>query len=129
MDVASREVVDIVRQPCLADLVAQRRQRRPARLREGFDRGLQEFSRPAEMAYGAWSGTPSSRLPDAAGDLLVAGSRVGGQQDLRPLQLARRMLAAAQQRPERGAFFLAQLDPLPYIHSDPLEAETRRIDP
>jgi hypothetical protein len=26
------------------------------------------------------------------------------------------MLAAAQQRPELGAFRLAQLDPVPYIH-------------
>ena len=51
----------------------------------------------------------------------------GGQQDLRPLELAGRMLAAAQQRPELGVFFLAQFDPVPYIHSDLLEGETRRI--
>ena len=66
--------------------------------------------------------------PDSPGDLLVAGARIGRQQDLRPLQLARRMLAAAQQRPEIGAFFLAQLDPVPYIHSDLLQGEARRIE-
>jgi hypothetical protein len=54
--------------------------------------------------------------PTRPGDLLVAGSCIGCQQDLCPLQLARRMLAAAQQRPELGAFRLAQLDPVPYIH-------------
>ena len=59
--------------------------------------------------------------PDAAGDFLVRGSRIGRQQDLRSLQLARRMLAAAQQRPKFGAFRLAQFDPVPYIHSDLLE--------
>ncbi len=64
---------------------------------------------------------------DSPGDLLVAGPRIGGQQDLRPLELAGRMLAAAQQRPELGVFFLAQFDPVPYIHSDLLEGETRRI--
>jgi hypothetical protein len=66
--------------------------------------------------------------PDAAGDRLVTHPRIGRQQDLRPLELARRMLAAAQQRPELGAFGLAQLDPVPYIHSDLLEGETRRIE-
>ena len=66
--------------------------------------------------------------PDAAGDLLVAGPGIGRQQDLRPLELARRMLAAAQQRCELVAFGLAQVDPVPYIHSDLLEGETRRIE-
>jgi hypothetical protein len=64
---------------------------------------------------------------DSPGDLLVDGSRIGRQQDLRSLELTRRMLAAAQQHPELGAFRLAQLDPVPYIHSDLLEGETRRI--
>jgi hypothetical protein len=64
---------------------------------------------------------------DSPGDLLVAGPGIGGQQDLRPLELACRVLAAAQQRPELGVFFLAQFDPIPYIHSDLLEGETRRI--
>ncbi len=66
--------------------------------------------------------------PDTAGDLLVAGARIGRQQDLRLLQLAHRMLAAAQERCELGAFGLAQFDPIPYIHSDFLKGKTRRIE-
>ena len=66
---------------------------------------------------------------DRAGDLLVTHSRIGRQQDLRPLELARRMFAAAQQSLKFAAFFLAQLDPVPYIHSDLLEGQTRRIEP
>jgi hypothetical protein len=66
--------------------------------------------------------------PDSPGDLLVTHSRIGRQQDLRPFQLARRMLAAAQQRLELAAFRLAQLDPVPYIHSDLLGGKTRRIE-
>ena len=65
---------------------------------------------------------------DRSNDLLVAGSAIGRQQDLRPLQLARRMLAAVQQRPELGMFGLAQLDPVPYIHRSLLEGETTRIE-
>lgn len=38
------------------------------------------------------------------------------------------MLAAGQQRPELGAFILAQLGPVPYIHSDLRKGETRRIE-
>jgi hypothetical protein len=54
---------------------------------------------------------------DAADNLLVAGSRIDGQQDLRPLQLAHRMRAATEQGLQLIAFLLAQLDPVPYIHS------------
>jgi hypothetical protein len=39
------------------------------------------------------------------------------------------VFAAAQQRPKLGAFRFAQLDPVPYIHSDLLEGETRRVEP
>jgi hypothetical protein len=53
----------------------------------------------------------------------------GRQQDLRPLQLTRCMFAAAQQHRQLVAFRFAQLDPVPYIHSDLLEGETRRIEP
>ncbi len=45
------------------------------------------------------------------------------QQDLRPLQLAGRMLAAAHQRQQVLALELAQLDPVPYIHRRPLAVE------
>src|ERR1700680_3175451 len=49
-------------------------------------------------------------------NILVADPRVSGQQNLRPLELARRLLAAAQKRREFAAFGLAQFDPIAYIH-------------
>ena len=49
-------------------------------------------------------------------DLIVAGAGIGGQQNLRPLELARRVLASAQKRREFGALGLAQFDPIAYIH-------------
>src|ERR1700730_17154931 len=52
----------------------------------------------------------------AACNLFVAGSGVGRQQNLRPLELARRMLASAQKGRELGALGLAELDPIAYIH-------------
>ena len=42
--------------------------------------------------------------------------RIGRQQDLRPLELPRRLLAAAQQRPKFIALVLGQLDTIAYIH-------------
>src|SRR5690348_513314 len=56
---------------------------------------------------------------DAPGDLLVAGPGVGGQQDLRSLELAGRMLATAEQRPEFSALDLAEVDPIAYVHGVP----------
>ena len=44
----------------------------------------------------------------SAAIVLVADAGVGGQQDLRPLELARRVLAAAQQRGKFVALGLAQ---------------------
>jgi hypothetical protein len=55
---------------------------------------------------------------DGAHDRFVTGPGVGRQQDLRPLQLARRMLASSQQRDKLVALGLAQIDPIPYIHPD-----------
>jgi hypothetical protein len=52
----------------------------------------------------------------AGRDHLVAGSGVGSQQNLRPLELARRVLAAAYKRHEFGALGLAEFDPIAYIH-------------
>src|SRR5262249_11580295 len=43
--------------------------------------------------------------------------------DLRPLQLARRVLATAQQRGQRLALALVQLDPVTYIHRCPPAVE------
>src|SRR5207249_10312293 len=54
---------------------------------------------------------------DAPRDLLVAGPGIGGQQCLSSLELAGRMLAAAEQRPEFGALDLAEIDPIAYIHA------------
>src|ERR1700722_11632140 len=51
--------------------------------------------------------------------LFVAGPGIGGQQNLRSLEPARRMLAAAEQRPQCGALDLAEVDPIAYIHGVP----------
>src|SRR6266487_2649022 len=53
---------------------------------------------------------------DAGRDLLVTGARVGSQQNLRALELARRMFAPAQKRRECAALGLAEFDPITYIH-------------
>jgi hypothetical protein len=50
------------------------------------------------------------------GGSTVADPCVSGQQNLRPLELARRLLAAAQKRREFAALGLAQFDPIAYIH-------------
>jgi hypothetical protein len=56
---------------------------------------------------------------NAPGDLRVAGSGVGSQQNLRSLELAGRMLAAAEQHLEFRALDLVEVDPLAYIHGVP----------
>ena len=56
---------------------------------------------------------------DAPRDLLVAGAGIGRQQNLRSLELAGGMLAAAQQRREFAALGLAEFDPIAYIHAVP----------
>ena len=60
---------------------------------------------------------------DAAGNLLVAAAGVGGQQDLRALELAGGAFALAQHRCELIAFGLAQFDHITYVH---LSAGTKR---
>jgi hypothetical protein len=67
-----------------------------------------------EAPFGSVHRGPADR--DAARDRLLADTGVGGQQDLRPLDLARRLFAAAQHRRELRAFRLAQFHPVPYIH-------------
>src|SRR6266508_3046611 len=52
----------------------------------------------------------------AGGDIVVAGPRVGGQQNLRSLELARGVLASAHNRGEFGALGWAQFNPIAYIH-------------
>jgi len=49
-------------------------------------------------------------------DLLVAGAGIGGQQDLRPLELAGRLIAAAQKRRQFRTLALAQVDAVSYVH-------------
>jgi len=58
-----------------------------------------------EAALGAIHSGGANR--HAGGNRFVAYARIGGQQDLRALDLARRVLAAAQQRGELVAFILA----------------------
>src|ERR1700730_16096466 len=67
-----------------------------------------------EAALGPVHGRPAHA--DADRDVLVAGARVGSQQNLRALELARRMLAAAQERREFAALGLAEFDQVAYIH-------------
>ena len=50
--------------------------------------------------------------PDAPGNFLVAGAGIGCQQNLRALELACRMLAAAQKCGEFRALGLAEFDPI-----------------
>src|SRR5271165_1118435 len=56
------------------------------------------------------------RAADIDGDLLVAHARIGGQQNLRPLELARRLLAPAQERPEFIALVFGQGHTITYVH-------------
>src|SRR3984893_12013951 len=67
-----------------------------------------------EAPLGPVHGRPAHA--DADRDVLVAGARVGSQQNLRALELARRMLAAAQERREFAALGLAEFDAVAYIH-------------
>ena len=60
---------------------------------------------------------------DADGDVFVAGAGIGRQQDLRPLELARGMLAAARQSAEFVALILAELHSVTYIHRCPPAVE------
>ena len=62
---------------------------------------------------------------DAARDLLVAGAGVGRQQNLRPLELARRMLAAAQKRREFGRARFGSVRPDSVHSSVPPRVEAR----
>src|SRR6185437_17118033 len=73
-------------------------------------------------------GPVNSRAADAhtGRDIIVAGSGVGGQQDLRSLELAHRMLAATQKRHEFGVLSLAEFDPITYIHPCLLRARRGR---
>ena len=84
--------------------------------------------RPLQIAFHEASLGPvygRAAHANAPGDLLVAGPGVGSQQNLRSLELAGRMLAAAKQRLQFGALDLAQFDPIAYIHPCLLCIEAR----
>src|SRR3972149_11256973 len=66
--------------------------------------------------------------PDTGRDVLIAGARVGGEQNLRSLQLAPGILAAAQQRAQLVALILAQLHPVTYIHRCPLRFREQQMN-
>jgi hypothetical protein len=88
------------------------------------ERGLQiTFD---EAPLGSVHGRPADR--DADRDILVACPRVGGQQDLRSLELAGGVLAAAQQGGELITLFLVQLDPVTYIHRGPLLVRAQQMN-
>jgi hypothetical protein len=57
---------------------------------------------------------------------VVADAGVSGQQNLRSLELARCMPAAAHKRREFGTFGLAEFDPIAYIHPRLLHARSAR---
>src|SRR5207302_5067306 len=82
--------------------------------------GARRFAeRSLEVAeHEALLGPVNGRASDAhAGrDIVVAGPGVGRQQDLRPLELARGVLACAQKSLDLVALGLAELDPIDYIH-------------
>jgi len=75
----------------------------------------------ATWLFIAGAGIPASRCStwNADRDILIARPRVGGEQDLRSLELAGAVLAAAQQGAELVTLFLVQLDPVTYIHRGP----------
>ena len=56
---------------------------------------------------------------DGPGNLLVAAAPIGRQQNLRPLELAGGVFAAAEHRRQFIALGLAQFDPITYIHALP----------
>jgi hypothetical protein len=57
--------------------------------------------------------------PDRSDNFRVAAASIGRQQNLRPLQLASSMLAAAEHRHQFVPLGLAQFDPITYIHASP----------
>src|SRR5712691_8209117 len=65
---------------------------------------------------------------NADGDVFIAGAGIGRQENLRPLELARGMLAAAQQSGEFVALVLAQLHSVTYIHRCPPRLRAQQMN-
>jgi hypothetical protein len=56
------------------------------------------------------------------GDSLVGDAGVGGQQDLHPLEPPHRQFTSAHEGAEFVSFGLAEVDPIPYVHSEGLSS-------
>ncbi|SFQ19286.1 hypothetical protein SAMN05216330_11862 [Bradyrhizobium sp. Ghvi] len=65
---------------------------------------------------------------DAPADLLVAGLRIGNQRSLGAVELARRILAAAESPPKFAALDSAEFDPTAYIHAYLPERQARTTE-
>src|SRR6266851_220280 len=65
---------------------------------------------------------------DADGDVFVAGAGIGRQENLCPLELARGMLAGAQQSAEFVALVLAQRHSVTYIHRCPPRLRAQQMN-
>jgi hypothetical protein len=63
-------------------------------------------------------GSVDRRSPnhEAAREHVVADTAISSQQDLSPLEFARRMLAAIQHHRELRVLFVAQIDAVSYVH-------------
>src|SRR5665213_4294144 len=79
-----------------------------------------------EAALGPVHGRAANR--DARGNRLVADAGVGGQQNLCPLELAGRALAAAHQRGQFTTLGFAQFDVVKYVHPGPPRDPRRQMN-
>jgi hypothetical protein len=93
----------------------------PVSLRYPPGRGSSLKARPKIAFREAALGPADGGKTDAhgPGNLLVAAAPIGCQQNLRPLELAGGVLAAAEHRRQFIALGLAQFDPITYIHASP----------
>jgi hypothetical protein len=85
------------------------------------ERGLQVADHEASL--GPIEGRAG--YPDGPRDLLVTGASIRSQQNLRALELARRVPAAAQGALEFIAFGLAEFDPMTMFIRAPCSLEAR----
>jgi hypothetical protein len=79
-----------------------------------------------EAAFGAIHGGTTDA--DRRCDDVIGATGIGRQQDLGPLELARRVLSAAQQGRELVTFGLAQSDPIAYVHRSPAQLRGQHMN-
>src|SRR5690606_18982921 len=75
--------------------------------------------RPLQVAFHKTALGPVHRgaaHSDGGGHVLITGASIRGQQNLRALELARRVLASPQERREFAALGLVEFPPVTYIH-------------